>query len=157
MKKIVLGILAGFGVLAIIAGGFIFYFVTKVDYKYNGQQLFDEINAYRQSKGVPVLELNPILCDNLVERWIAIKEPNSGHKGFEEWVKGEGISDNPKYGQIGELYVSGISTPQNAINFWVGSPGHKNTLEMKEMVYGCAYANEGAGVLIVASKSEKIQ
>lgn len=152
MKRFILYALAGLGVLAIIAGGMIVYWITQTDYKYNGEQLFEAVNEHRASVGVGKLELDPILCDNLVERWIAIKEPNSGHKGYEEWLTGEGIRDNPKYGLIGEIYVSGISTPQNAIAFWVGSPGHKSTLEMKDMVYGCAYANEGAGVVILASK-----
>lgn len=118
---------------------------------YNGQQLFDAVNEYRQTKGVPILILDPVLCDNLVERWLAIKNPDNGHKGYEEWLKAEGISDNQKYGQIGELYVTGTETPQKAINFWQGSPGHRSTLEMKEMNYGCAYANEGIGVVIMAT------
>ncbi len=153
--KVIVIILAIFGVLGIIAGGFIVYFITKVDYKYNGEQLFAAVNEYRQSINLPVLTIEPKLCDNLVERWISIKEPYSGHKGFEEWLKAEGIDIDPKFGQIGELYVTGISTPQNAINFWLGSPGHKSTLELPYMVYGCAYANDGAGVLIMASPKSK--
>lgn len=152
MKGLLIKILAVVGALSIIAFGLIFYFILKVDYKYTGEQLFEAVNEHRKEVGVAALELDPILCDNLVERWIAIKEPNSGHKGYEEWVKGEGILDNSKFGQIGEIYVSGISTPENAIAFWLSSPGHKSTLEMKEMVYGCAYAGEGAGVVVMATK-----
>jgi len=151
MKKIILWILAGIGVLGIIAGGLIFYGI-KTDYKYTGQELFDHVNEHRASIGVPTLELDPSLCDNLVERYLAIKSPDSGHKGFEEWLKAEGISDNPKYGTIGEIYIKDASTPEGAIAWWLGSPGHKNTLEMKEMVYGCSYASDGTGVVILAGK-----
>lgn len=130
---------------------FIVYTMKNVDYKYTGQKLFDAVNARRVSVSAPALELDPILCDNLVERWLAVKEPNSGHKGYAEWLKSEGIADNPKYGLIGELYVT-ASTPENAIAWWVGSPGHKDTLERKDMVYGCAYASDGTGVVIMAAK-----
>ncbi len=151
-KKLLLGSLAFVGVLAILAGIYLFYVITNVDYKYTGEELFQEVNAYRVSIGAPALELDPLLCDNLVERYWSIREPGNAHKGFEEWMTSEGINQNPKYALIGEIYVNGISTPSNAINFWLGSPGHKSTLEMKEMIYGCAYANDGTGVVIMASQ-----
>jgi hypothetical protein len=144
-------------VIILVVISFIFLFGVRngnLGYKkanFNGQQLFDEINNYRQSKGINLLELDPILCDNLVDRWLAIKNPDNGHDGFEQWLKNEGIVDNKKYGQIGELYISTV-TAKDAINFWQGSPGHRSTLEMKSLVYGCAYANEGIGVVIVAEK-----
>src|SRR5688572_5484467 len=115
--KIGVGLLAMIGILAIIAGILLFYFITKVDYKWTGEELFSAINEYRQSKNLSLLEQDPILCDNLVERYLAIKEPSNGHKGFEEWVKSEGISNNPRFDIIGELYVKDISTPNNAIAF----------------------------------------
>lgn len=153
--KVVIVLLAIIGVLGIGAAIFIGYFILKVDYKYTGQQLFDEVNKYRISKNLSSLEMDPRLCDNLVERYLAIKEPNSGHKGFEEWVKSEGImknenSDDDYYQLIGEMYVKDISTPSNAINWWLGSPGHKSTLEMIEFNKGCAYASDGTGVVIMA-------
>lgn len=156
MKRFILYTLAGLGVLALIVGGFIFYTISSVDYKYTGEQLFDAVNIHREAVGVGKLELDSVLCDNLVERWEAIKNPGNAHKGYEEWLKAEGISDNPKYGVIGEMYVKDISTPENAIAWWVGSPGHKSTLEMKDLVYGCAYANDGTGVVIVATKPQEV-
>lgn len=152
--KVIVKILAVIGVLGIVAGGFLLYFITQVDYKYTGEELFNAVNEYRTSIGSPALELDPILCDNLVERWLSIKEPNTGHAGFEEWAINEGIRANPKYGLLGEMYIKDISTPENAIHWWLGSPGHKNTLEMKEMVYGCSYASDGTGVVVMASKKQ---
>lgn len=151
IKIIVLG-LAGIGVLGIIAGGLMFYWITQTDYKYTGQELFDAVNEYRTSIGSPALELDPILCNNLVERYLDIKTPDNGHKGLEEWQNDVRINAKLKYGIIGEMYIIDVSTPQNAITWWLGSPGHKSTLEMKEMVYGCAYASDGTGVVILAEK-----
>ena len=153
LSKTIISILAVIGVLGIIATGLIIYGI-KTDYTYTGQELFDAVNKHRTSVGAPALELDPILCDNLVERYLSIKEPNTGHAGFEEWAINEGIRANPKYGLLGEMYVKDISTPENAINWWLGSPGHKSTLEMEEMVYGCSYANDGTGVVIMASKKQ---
>ena len=152
--KIIIGLLAIIGVLGIAAGAYIFYIIKNVDYKYTGEELFAAVNKYRTSQGIPTIKLDPTLCDNLVERYWAIKEPGNAHKKYEEWLKSEGISDNPKYGVIGEMYVVDISTPNNAINFWLGSPGHKSTLEIKELAYGCAYANDGTGVVIMATPKE---
>lgn len=152
--KIIIGIFATTGVLGIIAAVFLLYFINKVDYVWNGEQLFAAINEHRTSKGIQTLETDPVLCDNLVERWEAIKNPGNAHKGYEEWLKGEGIADNPKYGIIGEMYVKDISTPQNAIAWWVNSPGHRTTLEMKEMKYGCTYASDGTGVVIMATSKK---
>lgn len=156
-KKIIIIGLMIIGVLAIISFGFIFYWVTQTDYKYTGQQLFDEVNKYRTSINAPALELDPILCNNIVERYLDIETPDNGHKGFEEWQIDVRVGTNSKYGRIGEMYVKDISTPQNAINWWLGSPGHKSTLEMKEMIYGCAYANDGTGVVIMAEMNPSIQ
>ena len=150
--NIIFKILAVIGVLSIIAFGLIFYFIIKVDYKYTGEELFEAVNKHRASVGVGKLEIDPKLCDNLVERWLSVKEPSSGHKGFEEWLICEEIKDNPRYDLISEMYRKDVSTPENAIVWWLGSPGHKSTLEMKVMVYGCAYASDGTGVVIMASK-----
>jgi hypothetical protein len=150
--KIIVGVLAAIGVLGIIAGALIFYFITKVDYKYTGQQLFDAVNEYRANKNLSTVTIDPILCDNLVERYLAIKEPNSGHNGFKEWMAAEGISENPFYLAVAEMYVIDISTPENAIAFWLGSPGHRSTLERPGFNSGCAYANDGTGVIILAEK-----
>ena len=110
------------------------------------------MNSYRSSVNVSELVTDPVICDNLVERYLSIKEPNSGHRGFEEWLAAEGIANNPSYGLIGEIYVKDVSTPNNAIRWWLGSPGHKSTLERPEFNSGCSYANDGTGVVILAEK-----
>lgn len=159
LGRIILLSLAALGILFIVATGMLFYFITQVDNKYTGQELFDAVNAHRQTVNTSALELDPKLCDNLVERWQAIRNPGNAHKGFEEWVISEGFGNddgtlNPPYNGghgIAELYASGTQTYW-LIDFWTGSPGHKSSLENPNFNVGCAYASDGTGVLIMAQK-----
>ena len=121
---------------------------------YTGQQLFDEVNLYRVANGVPALTLELGLCDNLVGRYLTIKNSdNIGHEGFEEWVKGEGI--DKKYAPVGELYTKNEFTTKAAVEWWATSPGHRLTLLLKDVSMGCAYADKGTGVLIVGEPIKK--
>jgi ribosomal protein L40E len=159
LGKIILLGLAALGILFVVAAAMLFYFITQVDNKYTGQELFDAVNEHRQSINVQRLELDPALCDNLVERWQAIRNPGNAHKGFEEWVVSEGLGNEdgslkaPYDGGhgIAELYASGTQTYW-LIDFWTGSPGHKSSLENPNFNVGCAYASDGTGVLIMAQK-----
>lgn len=63
----------------------------------------------------------------------------------------EGIQTEYGYKEIAELYIQ-ASTPAEAIAFWSGSPGHKIQLENPKWTDGCAYANEGYGVVIMSVK-----
>lgn len=159
--KVVAIILGSLGLLFIACVVFIAYIMTNVDNKYTGQELFDAVNEHRQSVNVQTLELDPALCDNLVERWQAIRNPGNAHKGFEEWVVSEGLGNEdgtlkPPYDGghgIAELYASGTQTYW-LIDFWTGSPGHKSSLENENFNAGCAYASDGTGVLIMAEKEK---
>lgn len=117
---------------------------------YNGQELLEAVNKHRQEKGLNSVVVGEGLCDNLVSRWQAVKEGRQ-HLGFEEWIKGEGIQLNYGYGEIAELYIQ-APTPAEAIAFWAGSPGHRIQLENPKWTDGCAYANEGYGVVILSVK-----
>lgn len=117
---------------------------------YTGQDLLDAVNKHRKSVGVKEVVLSEGLCDNLVSRWRAVKEGRQ-HEGFEEWVKQEGIQTKYGYNEIVELYIQ-ANSPLDAITFWSGSPGHKMQLENSKWTDGCAYANEGYGVVIMAVK-----
>lgn len=162
MKNIIraiLVILAGLGVLFVGAVIFIVYNIRNVDNKYNGDQLFSAINEHRQSVGSAPLQLDDNLCDNLVERWLSIREPNAGHKGYEAWAEGEGLTKDgvavaPYSTQTGitELFIQNATTPENAIVAWVGSPGHRAKLESPDYNVACAYAHDGDGVVIMAKK-----
>jgi len=121
---------------------------------YTGQQLFDEVNMYRVANGVPALKLELALCDNLVARYIKIKnEENVGHAGFEEWAKAEEI--DKRYAPLGELYTKNQFTTKDAVEWWGTSPGHRLTLLLPDVSMGCAYAGNGTGVLIVGEPIKK--
>lgn len=117
---------------------------------YSGQDLFNAVNTHRQSKGLGVLKTGEGLCDDLVSRWKSVKEGKQ-HEGFEEWVKQQGIQTNWGYKQIAELYII-ANTPAEAISFWESSPGHEIELDNPKWTDGCAYASEGAGVLMMGYK-----
>lgn len=117
---------------------------------YSGEDLFNAVNEYRQSNGLNPVVTGEGLCDNLVSRWKAVKEGKQ-HEGFEEWVKNEGIQTNYGYQQVVELYIL-ANTPADAIAFWESSPGHEIELDNPKWTDGCAYASEGAGVLIMGYK-----
>lgn len=159
IAKLLLIALAGLGVLFIGASIFVFNIITNVDNKYTGDQLFVAVNEHRQSIGVQPLELDGALCDNLVERWLAIREPNAGHKGFEAWAEGEGLTKDgvavapyATASGITELFIQNATTTDWALQGWIGSPGHKVILEKPELNVGCAYAHDGDGIVIMAEK-----
>lgn len=115
---------------------------------YNGQQLFDAVNEYRVAKDKPKLQLDQYLCDNLVARYLKVKSGDIGHEGFEEWVKNEGI--DKRFAPIAELYIKDTATTKDAIDFWNGSPGHRLSA-LGDFSVGCAYANEGVGVVVLGN------
>lgn len=118
--------------------------------KYTGQEVFDAINSFREKNGKQPLIIEPALCDNLVQRYLDIKNPDKqyeGHTGFVRWVETEGLNDYV----LAEVYVKDTITPQDAINFWNGSPGHR-TAVLGDYRLGCAYANEGIAVVILGDK-----
>lgn len=119
---------------------------------YTGQQLFDAINEYRAKNGKKPVRLELVICDNLVARYLKIKSGDVGHEGFEEWAKQEEI--NKKYVPRGELYVKDTYTVKDAIAFWDGSPGHRLAL-LENFDVGCAYANEGVGVVVFGNNLPK--
>jgi uncharacterized protein YkwD len=119
---------------------------------YSGQELFDKVNTYRVSKGLSELQLDPKICDNLVERYLAVKNPDSGHAGFKEWLAKEKIKEEGNYSLVGELYITTSQSTDTALEFWTSSPGHRLTLEMAEMTNGCAYAAKGTGVVVMGEK-----
>lgn len=142
--------------LAII--GIIFLFGLRngnLGYKksnYTGQQLYDAINEYRKQNGKQPIPIALYMCDNLVARYLKIKSGDIGHEGFEEWAKKEEIGN--KYIPRAELYVKDTFTVKDAIDFWNGSPGHKLTL-LENFDVGCAYANEGVGVVVFGNNLPK--
>jgi hypothetical protein len=124
------------------------YKAPKKDF--SGMELFTSINSYRKSIGAQELVLDETLCSNLVERWLAVKNPENGHKGLIEWWNDKKLSVDP-YGNINELYAT-ANTANRVIELWTESPGHKLSLDDIKSNVGCTYASEGTGVLIIAER-----
>jgi hypothetical protein len=119
--------------------------------KVTGQEVFDAVNNYRKTKGLPLFKLDPRICDNLVQRYYDIVNPDNkyvGHAGFEKWIKTEGLQD--EY-DLAEVYVTNIGAGSDAVKFWQSSPGH-NSAVLGEYKLGCAYANQGVAVMILGNK-----
>lgn len=120
--------------------------------EFTGDDIFRAVNEERVKNGKVALTIDPVLCDNLVQRYLDIKNPDNefvGHAGFERWLKQEGI-DKQGYA-LAEIYNSGSQTPQDAIDFWNSSPGHKSAM-LGDYIFGCAYANEGISIVILGKK-----
>lgn len=121
---------------------------------YSGMELFDAVNNHRRSIGVQEIQLEETFCGNLVERWMAVKSPENGHRGFDDWWADKSLKEDP-YGQINELYGSARSA-ERVVEIWTKSPGHKIPLEDPKYNVGCTYAAEGWGVLIIGEKPKSL-
>lgn len=114
---------------------------------FTGQDVFDRVNQYRKDNGVVELKLDDRLCNNLAQRYFDIKqglEENVAHAKLDEWVKNN-IPDNFV---VGEDFAYG-NTTDDLIKAWDGSPGHRLSLLNKKYVYGCSYASDGYGIMIL--------
>lgn len=117
---------------------------------YTGQDIFNAVNAERKKNGLNSLVEDPILCDNLVQRYLDLTNPDKqyeGHAGFERWIKKEEITGYA----LAEIYTKNSGTTDAAIKFWEGSPGHRLAL-LGDYDRGCAYANNGTAVVILGKK-----
>lgn len=115
---------------------------------YTGAEVFAAVNEHRQQLGLQTVKMDEQLCDNLVERWQAVKTGNQ-HQGFDEFIKTEHKGQTWK--EFAEMYFIGPS-PKAAIAFWEQSPGHKSVLEGTRWTSACSYANEGAAVMLFSYK-----
>jgi len=110
---------------------------------YSGQELFDAVNAYRESKDLPLIKLSPDFCNNIVSRWeIMSKAETVGHEGFEAWA----FKYLPAGVSVSEIAGPG-ETPQELVNSWLGSPSHRLSLDNATFTWGCSYAAHGYGVM----------
>lgn len=151
--KIIAIILGSLGLIFIACLVYLAYFVANTDNTYTGQELFDAVNAYRDNAGVKPLVIEPILCDGLGGRLSTIVEKKGVNTGFHDWLEQRGLEKDGQpisYERIGELAT--FKSPDEAIKEWVSSPGHKSALEHPELNVGCAYAYNGSGIVIVATK-----
>lgn len=148
---IVFGILL---IVLIIAGVSLVFFRkpdTKVITHISGEYMMQEINSYRQDKGLSELLISTELCDEISSRAIQkVENPTgNGHEGFDAWHQKVAPDWN-----IGELIFTsnGSLQPEAVIYGWKDSPSHKLILEDTRSTHICVYvvdarANERGDII----------
>lgn len=120
---------------------------------WGGPQLWDAVNKRRVQLGVNPLSVKEEVCTIASIRLNQMLELGKldGHVGFSNMPK-----DRPdlkwvfdKY-NLSEFLVSGAASPQNAVDMWENTLGHKELLTGGQYVWGCIYAQNGFGVAIAA-------
>jgi len=125
---------------------------------FTGMDLWQEVNKYRESKGVKPFNLNEELCNGIVDRWEYIynnghKDENLLHAGLNEFARKQISSGKWKHIGAGGELVAGIDlTASDTVNGWAGSPSHYQQLTSTTKTEGCAYSFHGISLLLVASK-----
>lgn len=114
---------------------------------FTGQELLMAVNHHRNINGIPELPVDNRLCNNLAQRYLDIKmglDEGVAHAKFEEWVNknvGEGVV-------VGEIFTGPVKNPQEAIDSWMGSPGHRSALLDASYTGICSYAANGYAIVV---------
>lgn len=120
---------------------------------WGGPQLWEAVNKSRVEHGVNPLRQKDELCTIASIRLNQLLELGKldGHEGFGKLPTDRAdlkwIFDQYN---ISEFLVSGATSPQNAVDLWLNSLGHKKLLTGGEYSFGCVYAQSGFGVAIAA-------
>ncbi len=118
---------------------------------WGGPQLWDAVNKRRIEFGVNPLKVKEELCTIASIRLNQLLALGTldGHEGFSKlptdrldlkWIF-------EKY-TLSEFLVSGATSPQNAVDLWENTLGHKILLSGGEYTWSCIYAQNGFGVAI---------
>jgi len=125
----------------------------KKSVDWTGPQLWEAVNKSRVENGVNPLKQADELCTIASIRLNELLELGKldGHEGFSslperrpdlKWIF-------EKY-NISEFLIAGAASPQEAVDSWLDTLGHKKLLTGGEYVWGCTYAQNGFGVAIAA-------
>lgn len=116
---------------------------------YTGPQLWEAINTARLEHGVSALVQKDILCTIAAIRLNQILELGKldGHDGFAPTY--DKYKNDPKMPvNVSEFLISGYPTPNQAVEAWLDTLGHKKLITGGEYVWGCVYAQDSFGVAI---------
>jgi uncharacterized protein YkwD len=120
---------------------------------WGGPQLWEAVNKRRVELGVGPLSVKEEVCTIASIRLNQLLELGKldAHSGFSNMPTARPdlkyIFD--KY-NLSEFLVSGASSPQNAVDLWENTLGHKELMSGGQYVWGCIYAQNGFGVAITA-------
>jgi len=121
---------------------------------WGGPELWDAVNARRVEFGVNALNQRDELCTIASIRLNELLELGKldAHEGFGilsekrqdlEWIF-------EKYKTMAEFLAAGGDSPQDTVNLWENTLGHKKLLTGGEYVWGCIYAQNSFAVAITA-------
>lgn len=116
---------------------------------YTGPELWEAVNTARVQHGVSPLSQKDILCTLAAIRLSQIRELGKldGHDGFQPTY--DKYKDNPTMpNNVSEFLISGYPTPNQAVEAWLDTLGHKKLITGGEYTFGCVYAQDGFGVAI---------
>lgn len=101
-------------------------------------ELFDAINSYKRTNGLPEISQNGTLCQIAQNRAneLVDKGELDGHAGFEKYARGQ-----QEFDSMDEILFGGVM-PQLAVHIvewgWDKSlTGHRNALQNREYTHGC--------------------
>lgn len=119
----------------------------------SGPTLWEAVNKRRVEFGVNPLKQKDELCTIASIRLNQLLDLGNldGHEGFSKLPDArpdlKWIFDQYN---VSEFLVSGATSPQNAVDLWENTLGHKKLLSGGEYSWGCIYAQNGFGVAIAA-------
>lgn len=120
---------------------------------WGGPQLWEAVNKKRAEYGVNPLNNKDELCTIAAIRLNEILAMGKldGHEGFGNMPerRPDLLPIFEKY-TISEFLLSGAQTPDEAVELWENTLGHKKLLTGGEYVWGCIYAQSGFAVAIAA-------
>jgi len=126
---------------------------TAKKISWGGPELWEEVNKRRVENGVNPLNQKDELCTIAAIRLSELRELRKldGHEGFssmsEEREDLKWIFE--KY-NLAEYLIVGYDTPEETVDAWEHTLGHKSLVSGGEWVWGCIYSQDTFGVAITA-------
>lgn len=120
---------------------------------WGGPQLWGAVNKARVLNGVNPLKVDEGLCTIASIRLNELLTLGTldNHVGFSALQSRPDIKPIfDSFSDVSEFLVSGASSPQNAVDLWYNTLGHKELITGGQYVWGCIYAQNGFGVAITA-------
>jgi len=124
---------------------------------FTGDDLMNEVNKYRSSKGLQTIKIDSDLCTNIFKPYEQAVELVYGRRTmgdgiFAPWFKSDlqGVKDN--YNDMTGMVLSSSKPISDAIYIWINSPADRINLEHESFNSGCSYARDGVGVLVMGEK-----
>lgn len=125
----------------------------QLEVDWGGPELWEAVNSARTKNGVNPLGKKDELCTIAsirLNELLSLKKLDA-HEGFSnleekrpdlKWIF-------EKY-NLAEFLIVGYETPEDTVNAWEHTLGHKSLVAGGEWVWGCVYSQDSYGVAITA-------